>query len=171
MICDNCQELSSEELVHLSGPIDLCRSCFDLRCADEGTPAMGHMFGPSILELRWDPSKATLSADCRAREFAKDTIQAFTEFNGDLTVDIAQDIVLTAFREAIIEKQIEPYHLMLRYGGELYEFERFGGIKGGYPKGLGSDHFDMVRNLARKGCEIRKAEYNERKVDASSPRD
>lgn len=164
MICDNCQELSSEELVHLAGQVDLCKSCFDLRCADENSPAMGHMFGPSILELHWNPKNATLSADCHARQFAKDTIQAFIEFNGDVSVDIAQDIVLTAFREAIIEKQIEPYHLMLRYEGELYEFERFGGIKGGYPKGLGRDHFDMVRNLARKGLAIRKSEYDEEKT-------
>ncbi|CAL9968190.1 hypothetical protein VPHD69_0123 [Vibrio phage D69] len=172
--CVDCTEESWAE-VTLQDCV-LCHPCFSKRCDDESRPAMGEMFGPTVLMLEWDDLQGHTVPDALVMDCVESKIKEFSDSKGDLTHIIGSDIFLNAYRLAIVQGKIEPYHIMLRFKGEVYCFNRFGNFEDHWsgthwPRGLASEQNDIVRDLVKRQIALRKEEYSERKVDASSPRD
>lgn len=153
-----CKDCAEDGTIKLAGPTDLCAKCFEARCTDTSLPAMGSRFGPSVLMLEWDPQEAVAVVDCAALDMVDNAIKEFIEFNGDVSVIIAQEVTLNAFRLAIVDGKIPPYHVALRYDGSVYQFNKYGNFEGesGWPFGLAVSSADVVCSILRGQCAIRK---------------
>lgn len=129
MICNNdgCDHVA---VVQLVGPVDLCKPCFDERCADESKPAMGSMFGPTTLEIRWDPDMGQTVPDNLAMDCVQAKIKEFTDGNMDMTHIVGSDILLICYRVAVKRGYIEPYHVFIRDPkGDIHQIDKDGNLE------------------------------------------
>lgn len=111
--CDNISCLN-DGTVSLIGPVHLCDTHFEERCADEDSPSMGYLFGPSILTLQYDPIHGEAVADGLVMSSVESKIREFIEFKGDVTHIIGSENLLYAYRLAIKRGYIAPYHVIVK---------------------------------------------------------
>ena len=105
-----CQD---EPKFHLMGPVHLCNTHFKAYCSDDTKPSMGAMFGPTTLEVKWDPLNGETVPDGRAMDAVIAKIKEFTDSQSDMTHTISSCVMLTAYRVAVKRGLIEPFHIYI----------------------------------------------------------
>ena len=132
-----CREVGCQEepKFHLMGPVHLCNTHFKAYCTDDTKPSMGAMFGPTTLEVLWDPIHGETVPDGLAMDLVRDKIREFTDSKGDMTHRISSCVVLTAYRVAVHRGYIEPFHIYIRgLDGNTHDM-----LNGGFPSSLPAD--------------------------------
>ena len=85
--------------------------------------------------------------DAYVKDLVDDSILSFHQRGVDTTHHIGSDILLNAYRLAIIERKIAPEDIVFKYESVVYAFDDKGNIVGGWPKGYQSLHMDMILSI------------------------
>lgn len=107
-----CVECGSKGDVTLATDTGMCKDHFEERCtglADK--PSMSHRFGPSTLEVTYDPVGGNILRDSEIKGYVARVIKDFVEFKGDVGVAVGSSKIVDGFRDAIKEGLIEPWHI------------------------------------------------------------
>ena len=113
-----CVECGSKGDVTLTTDAGMCKDHFKERCtglADK--PSMSHRFGPSTLEVTYDPVGGNILRDSEIKGYVAKVIKDFVEFKGDMSVKVGSSKLVDGFRDAIKEGLIEPWHIRFNRDG------------------------------------------------------
>lgn len=113
-----CVECGSKGDVTLATDTGMCKDHFEERCtglADK--PSMSHRFGPSTLEVTYDPVGGNILRDSEIKGYVARVIKDFVEFKGDMEVVVGSSKIVDGFSDAIKEKLIEPWHIRFNWDG------------------------------------------------------